>query len=316
MKKMTSLPFLKRKLLKLHQKGMTLIEIMVAVTIMLVVLSAILYSVASSVATGSMQQNLSRMMENGQLALNILARNIRNSGYQELIAAPNPVQDRDRFGQYLLGCSASSISTSTSALPGWGASCSGTNANDAIAMRFQGGQLDQLPNLTSGTTSTGSLDCAGQSVSGSSNEMDRGDGENMTIIDNRFYIHNNTLTCWGNGSNSALPLVQNIEEMKLWYGVSDKLLDSSGFPTLEGVTKRYMTAAELNSTYSTETDEERWNRVTAIRICIVVRSADKVGAESYDYKNCSGATVPGNGDQYLRRAMFTTVEISNVASGL
>lgn len=320
MRKNTPILFVKKKFNWFYQKGITLIEIMIAMGVMLIVLSAILYAVASSTATGLMQQNLSRMMENGQLALNILARSIRNAGYQELIAAPNPLLDRGHFGQYLLGCSNSSISSDRTGLPNWGASCSGTNTSDAIAMRFQGGQLNQLPGLTSGTTSIDALDCAGQlvarSIGGISNEINRGDGNNITIVDNRFYINNNTLTCLGNGSNSALPLVQNIEEMKFWYGVSDRVVDSGGFTTLQGFTKRYMTANELNTTYSTESNEERWSRVTAVRICIVVRSANRVGAESYDYKDCSGNIRPGNGDQHLRRAMFTTIEISNVAAGL
>lgn len=297
----------------LKHKGITLIEIMVAMAIMLIVLSAILLNVSSSTRSGAMQQNISNMMENGQMALNVLTRSIRNAGFQDFIKVPTPIEDRERFGQYIQGCSNGSFSGVVSTAPEWAAStCIAGGSSDAIAVRFQGGQLQELPG-NNGLVNLLSADCSGQPVIGADSKFNRGDGTDITIVDNRFFISDNELRCWGNGGKTALGLVENIEAMRLWYGVSDRVKDTSGAETLAAQTARYMTASDIDNKYGAE--EDRWNRVTAVRVCVLVRSANKVSSPSYTYTDCSGEEKTPT-DGFLRRAMFTTIEVANVATGL
>lgn len=313
------------------QKGMTIIEIMVAMVIMMVVLAAILLNVSSSTKSGRLQQSLSQMMEDGQIALNTIARGVRNAGYEEFTEVPDPLKDRPRLrnsvtlldSPYLLGCQGANVSTTvSSSVANWGASCPAVGTgSDSIALRYQGGQLQQIPIGSVSATDLDPRDCSGEKVTGSANELTRADGSTIMIVDNRFYISGNTLMCWGNGKNAPTELVSNIEQMKLWYGVAERVKDSGGFVTTAKVTSGYMTASQVASSFPNETVSgtegyDRWNRVTSVRVCVLVRSREPVSsAPSFTFTDCDGVAQPDPGDGFLRRAMFTTVEIPNVGAG-
>ncbi|CAK7029889.1 PilW family protein [Saezia sanguinis] len=313
------------------QKGMTIIEIMVAMVIMMVVLAAILLNVSSSTKSGRLQQSLSQMMEDGQIALNTIARGVRNAGYEEFTEVPDPLKDRPRLrnsvtlldSPYLLGCQGANVSTTvSSSVADWGAACPAVGTgSDSIALRYQGGQLQQIPVGSVSATDLDPRDCSGEEVTGSANELTRADGSTIMIVDNRFYISGNTLMCWGNGKNGATELVSNIVQMKLWYGVAERVKDSGGFVTTAKVTSGYMTASQVASSFPNETVSgtegyDRWNRVTSVRVCVLVRSREPVSsAPSFDYTDCDGVAQPDPGTGYLHRAMFTTVEIPNVGAG-
>ncbi len=64
------------------QLGMTLVEIMVAVTISLILLGGVLQIFSSSKQTYLMGEELGRLQENGRVVIDVLTRDIRMSGYQ------------------------------------------------------------------------------------------------------------------------------------------------------------------------------------------------------------------------------------------
>ena len=66
---------------KLYQSGMTLIEIMIALLIGAFLLGGVLQIFVSSKQTNRMQENLSRLQENGRFAMNFLTKDIRMAGY-------------------------------------------------------------------------------------------------------------------------------------------------------------------------------------------------------------------------------------------
>src|SRR5665647_3594938 len=66
---------------KNHQVGMTLIEIMIALLIGAFLLGGMLQIFINSKQTYRMQENLSRLQENGRFALDFLAKDIRMAGY-------------------------------------------------------------------------------------------------------------------------------------------------------------------------------------------------------------------------------------------
>lgn len=313
------------RLSRWKRRGLTLVEIVIAMGVMLIVLAAVLVNVSSSTNSGLFQKHMSRVMENGQVAINILSRNIRNAGYQQLVEVPDPLVEKSRFGQYLLGCSSQQVGTGAGVIDPWGIACGAASASDSIAVRFQGDQLSELPVIGTGNiTSTIQLaqDCAGRIVSGSANQTDRGDGTTITIVDNRFFLapnavgDNTDLVCRGNGGDgSSVVLVPNIEQLRFWYGVTDRSVDpNAGITVLTAQTARYMTAAQLATTYGSEGDQ-RWDRVASVRICVVARSDKPVAAGSSRYIDCNGvAQTPA--DNFLRRTIYTTVDIPNVSIGL
>lgn len=64
-----------------HQLGMTLIEIMIALLIGAFLLGGVLQVFVASKQTNRMQENLSRLQENGRFALDFMARDIRMTSY-------------------------------------------------------------------------------------------------------------------------------------------------------------------------------------------------------------------------------------------
>ena len=65
-----------------RQKGLTLIEIMIAIGLSVILLTGVIQIFNSSKATYRLQDNLSRMQENGRFSLDFLARDVRMAGYQ------------------------------------------------------------------------------------------------------------------------------------------------------------------------------------------------------------------------------------------
>ncbi len=66
---------------KPYQTGMTLIEILIALLIGAFLLGGVLQIFVSSKQTNRMQENLSRLQENGRFAMNFLTKDIRMAGY-------------------------------------------------------------------------------------------------------------------------------------------------------------------------------------------------------------------------------------------
>ena len=65
-----------------NQRGMTLVEIMVAITISLVLLGGVMQIFLSSKQTYRMNEELARLQENGRLVLDLLSRDVRMTGFQ------------------------------------------------------------------------------------------------------------------------------------------------------------------------------------------------------------------------------------------
>ena len=304
-----------------HQRGVSLIEILVALAISGAVLAGVLLSVASAARSSASQTEQSAMVENGQYALNLLSKHIRNAGYESIKAVDKiPVKDRPRFGAYILGCKSGTITATTVALPDWGATCNSDDGdNDAIAVRYQGGQLTTLPNSAENVTDIGAsanlqaLDCSGKVVTATTMG---GDGNPIAIVDNRFFVNdNNELVCIGNGTGAGSePMVQNIEQLRITYGVTKRELNAAGIAILENQTVQYMSAGYLES--SAAPGENPWERVTSVRICVVARSPNPVPSlPTHDFMNCNGVLQTPPADGFARKALFTVVEIPNVGPG-
>jgi len=73
--------------IKNKQQGMTLIEILIALVLGLFLLAGIFQIFLSSKQSYRMQENMSRMQENGRFAMEFLSRDVRMAGYQGCSAA-------------------------------------------------------------------------------------------------------------------------------------------------------------------------------------------------------------------------------------
>ncbi len=85
---------------KPSQTGMALIEIMIALLIGAFLLGGVLQIFVSSKQTNRMQENLSRLQENGRFAMDFLARDIRRAGYRKCLTytVPTPITGTNDTG--------------------------------------------------------------------------------------------------------------------------------------------------------------------------------------------------------------------------
>ncbi|EAZ99026.1 PilW family protein [Marinobacter sp. ELB17] len=204
---------------------------------------------------------------------------------------------------------------------------------DSIALSYKADEFNTVPTTASTPLPT---DCLGYALNqikavipgipnGHGSGVFEADPENVFyfVADNRFYIDTSSATatppsvpslyCQGNGINStAQPLVKNIEDMQITYGVE---IPDNQTRTVAG----YLRADELLAhpdpdVLAAFTPQERWRKVVTVRICLLVRSENAVVSDpaSARYFNCAGTleTAPPD-DLRLRRTYSTTVMLRN-----
>ena len=321
-----------------HEHGFSLIELMISITIGLVIVVAAMSAYLGASAAGKASEVQSRMNEDAQAALSILAQQIRLAGTNPVqpnradAFRYNPVYDLTYVGgsvtSYGNGTTSYTVSAPVSAYSIRG--CDGTFSNvtatlatsldalvtcgtstlpDSIAISYEADRYNTIP---SGSAPT---DCVGSAIPTTINAtFTSGTSTNATfrVADNRFYIASTanvpSLYCKGIGS-STQPLVENIEDMQFLYGTVSTTATSTT-ATVAG----YLNASEV-ATLSTvpTTDATRWGKVLTVRICVVVRSENPAvaNATSGRYVKCDGSTDTTQTDLRLRRAYSTTVVLRN-----
>lgn len=332
-----------------NNKGLSLVELMISLTIGLVIIAAAMSAYIGSSSASKMAEAQSRMNEDAQAALAILAQQITMAGNNAIqrnrIDHTDPLISSLRNPVYgtgtsygvalsphsIRGCDGNFANTSTAASIS-ALTCSGTNATttpDALAISYEADQFNTTP------TSAGvPTDCLGNTlpnitatnlpvVTNSSPYTTGLQNATYRVAENRFYIGtsaaiNNvpSLYCSGNGgtvtpNRQAQPLVENIEDLQLLYGATSSV-DLTPTSTVAG----YISASDVNglTAYIPATIlNNPWERVVSVRICIIVRSEEQIApsAESAQYTDCDGDLVTTPPDLRLRRAFSTTVVLRN-----
>lgn len=325
--------------LRHRQRGLTLVELLVSMAIGLVLMLAIISAYLGSAGASSVTQAQGRMNEDAQAALLILGQHVRMAGYnpkQSKYAATgpyvppagtadtarNPVFDANNWA--IRGCDGTFTNLATAGVTSSTLAC-GTSGSASLAVRYEADGENTVKN-----TSGQATDCLGQMLPALSGSVNAWDAATSTVVgktvtfsaaESRFYIGTTTavtspsLYCKGNASGgSAQPLVENVEDMKITYGVAQSTGSPTTTPTL--TVAGYLSAAELESVVTTPafaSVQDRWSKVATVRICLIVRSEQPVAPsiDSARYNDCSGNTVTNPPDLRLRRAYSTTIVLRN-----
>lgn len=235
------------------QHGLTLIEIMVAMTIGLIILIGVGTVFLSSLRTYRIQEDSARLQESGRYALEAIGRSVRQAGFSNM-----PISG-DMFAGFA------------------GVPVNGTNAaTDTITLQYDG--------------LAGDRDCEGTQLA-----------VNAVVTETYSLNANNELVCDGiDAGNAAQPLVGNVFDMQILYGI-DTNTDQS--------VDQYQAAPG------------NWNQVRSARVCVLVRSDNNVNDVPQRYLNCGGAlgtagggaafTNAAAGDNFLYRAFVATFNLRN-----
>lgn len=269
-----------------HQRGISLIELMISMVIGLVVVGAVLVSIMGSSKSGKFESAYAQMNEDAQIGLSILSRDIQMAGYSEptalvntgTVPAPVYVLNFGNLATAIFGCD-----TDFSNPVAVNVAC-GVGTNAAIEMSYQAD--------TQSTVATGGApsDCLGAAIAAGP----------PYIVRNRYYISSGNsgrpeLYCAGVGG-SGQPLIENIDSMSLLYGMQVAAAPRQ--------VVRYVSATSVAGVGAAE-----WNNVVSVRVCLIVRSSQPIldtgGEDTLRYRDCAGVSQTSN-DRYLRRAYFTT----------
>lgn len=196
--------------MKLKQRGVGLVEIMIALTVALFLLFGLSSIFITTRATYKSQNSLAGLQDNERLAMTLLGSIIQSAGY-----FPYPsVANRNTALPAATGPGPLSVSFAA------GQSISGgtVGGNDSVVVRYMTAPGDTIFNCMGGTNT----------------------GATNTVYYNTFTLSGNTLYCSVNGA-TAQPLVSGVSGITVLYGV-----DAGG----SGSASAYLPEATVTSTSS------------------------------------------------------------------
>ncbi len=319
------------------QRGLSLVELMVSLTIGLFLLGAVGIIYVNTVTTSRSSTQESQMNEDASLALELLQQQIRLTGFSNVDTASG---NRLFTGQAVFGCqgdsgataNGSSFSDDDAAFTALACNGGGTR-QDSFAVRYEASLLNsQTARNAAGADRPGN--CAHEALEPWA-ALTAGEGatvDNIALADNRYYIANDngTPSLWcqgrtGAGFRAATALIPNIEDMQVQYAVTAQPV--AGLPIPHQVNGYVDADHAVLGAFAAN-----WSRVAALRICLVARSArpvptgdNPVGTANPDgttlvaglgtYLDCDGVSRTAT-DRFIRRAYVTTVQLRNTRPGL
>lgn len=272
----------------LREKGYSLVEFMIAIAISLIIMLAVAIAWQTGFKTQQSQTDVSRLNETVRFAIDLLSREIKQSGLIDKATLSTTVPAEANFcstspnGSAIVGANdPASISPggpiSAGHLP------TGTtqilNLSDAIRVRYYG--ADPNAGTQGALQSTNyTYDCLGNKVTTAG-----------TLVEDTLYVaadpnNNNQPTLWCNTSNpnavqSPLPMVAGVESLQLLYG------EDTSSP-LDGIVDRYVPWQLVTNP----------NNILSIKVSIVARSANTVSLDTtaktfYHFGGSPGSGTPG-----------------------
>lgn len=283
-----------------RQKGVSLIELMIAMVVGLVLMAGVGTVYMSSKRNYQARDQLSLMDESARIALNALTKHLEHAGY----ATPSKLALGDYM--YALG----------DANPPQ-ASCGGTetgvhkdlNLTTFASRATQDNYKPDSVNTTGDAVSVRFLgdpllftDCANGQLPVNC-QVGTAPSMEAALIYNTFFVNDSggqpSLMCSGSRNTSAAPIVPGIENIQFLYGV-DVNTDSA--------VDQYMDATAVETA-------GYWQRVISIKAGILVRSLEPVlpTAEAQSYQVLDVALT--RNDRFQRAVYSAVIHLRNVVDG-
>jgi type IV pilus assembly protein PilW len=239
-----------------RQRGVTLVELMIALAIGLLIVLVITGAYMSGIGAQRAQTDMTRLEESARFGFDLLSRAIRRSGYRDVTSA-YPVgyignRPQEFCGTDPTGSAIRATNDAATVDLGGGVTANVVNNSDTITVRYYG-QDNPAHTAADGVV----LDCLGNAVR-------RG-----TLVQDTIYVaadpaNNNEPTLFCSTDNPAgagnLALIPGVETMQLLYSE-----DTDG----DTVANRYVPANKL-----TAIDDAR-----GILVSLIVRTTGATGSD-------------------------------------
>ncbi|MFZ4550795.1 MAG: PilW family protein [Aquabacterium sp.] len=273
-----------------HHRGVTLPELMIGLALGLLISAAALGLLWGSERTQRTARALAQMSEDASLAHQILRHHLLLAGWQ-MPAGESP----GARPMAVFACQGG-VSADTEAAPMTDWRCLDTSGPDALIVRYEADRHNTLPTVDHEPT-----DCLGHHVDPIPSETP--DALPHTWVDNRFVVKAGALRCKGPGLGPAQPMVDNILDMQIQLGLSAEPGSSPGTSRV----MHYLSPHDMGPV-----GHARWQRVRAVRICLIVRSPTPLTDAPSTYPGCDGRTQTAP-TPHLYRNYTQTVLLPNVA---
>lgn len=322
---------------KVHQQGFSLIEIMISLVIGTFLLGGVLQIFMHTRETNKMQENLSRMQENGRFTLDLLTQDIRMAGFRGCAALSTVVSDPIPLPAFT---TATEVTANNDTTNNWdsvacGPSSKCTIDTDVIHISFaescHGNLSADMTGISSpiniSTNNTCSINSGDALLISSCQTGDifRSTSSGTTISHsplNNIYTNNAATELFKYHAYSYF--IRESEtgssEKSLWRWDRAATASSSNPVELtEGIENMQViygedTDSDGVANYYVDADAAALNmaNVVSIRISLLMRSKDNnltSIARGYDYMGSSIAAT--SGDKYLRRVFTSTIAVRN-----
>jgi len=287
------------------QGGRSLIETMIGMAIGVTVLGSVMSTVIHTSVSSRTSDSVSKLTEDAQITMDLIANHVRMAGFSQprLNTLPG-VPSTNYNGVPIRGCDGPMADRTA---PMNAIAC-GANGPNEFSIAYEA-DLFNTVNLANLPT-----DCLGRPVPMQPSAF----GGNFAVAENRFFIADNNgdpaLFCAGNGVPGAfatpMVLAENVEDLRVTYGLTGVETGQHNEQVFEGRTNSYSTASELDLNFAAEAVDLRWNRVSAVRLCLQLRTNDNVTTEPTPYVDCQGNLVTPP-DRRLRVSVATTIVLKN-----
>lgn len=253
------------------QQGLTLVELMVALTIGSLVLLFLVEIFAQASQNSRLQRNIAWLQEDGRIALEVITRELRLAGFRPAGTLEDAVT----------GCPAVANWAAPATCSVFGADnlANGSTVTDGIGVAY---------------LNDGSMDDCNGGLTGAPNAP--------VLIYARFYLNGSTLTL--NCSGATQPLLNNIERLEVLYGVAGPLEAANPLPSIPNV--QYQKAAAV--TDWTRVISARVSLLVRSRDSNLVSDAQTYW---FDTGGDGNPQSTSSNDGYLRQAFSSVVLLRN-----
>jgi type IV pilus assembly protein PilW len=285
--------------------GFSLVELLVSLALGLGVVAALLSAYLASGRSSRQAQAMAQITEDAGAAMQVLRQALAMAGYSRPLAVDGDGHfvkllhtGLGAANQELVGCDGGTFVNLAVAIDALRCSAARAGAPDALALVFEADVSNSV--LSSAGVP---LDCLGNSLA----TIDPGSGYPVYYLAySRFYVATSdasprdALFCRGAGAAGGQALVENIANLQFTYGVAG--------PSDTQQVVKYVAAPPLVGPAAAD-----WPLVRAVRVCVVVASADEVMDTPTPYYGCDLAreTRMTPADRRLYRAFTTTVVLNN-----
>ena len=321
----------RRRPLSTAQAGLTLIELLVAMTLGLLIVLAASAALLVSRQGFFAVDAASQLRDNARYAQNIVQRVGVQAGFKNVFfagaASLNPNPEPHVFGINNAQRSESQGWDDSSA---WGTTDAGKNSDKLVL----GAQTSSASPLSAASDNT-MIDCLGVAPTALPTDADdrfisilhvqaSSDGEPSLMCTREA----------SGGGFEAQPLVQGVESFQVLYGVDNVVPNTAPTGTTDSVPERYLRANQLTVTGNDAATYANWRRVRSLRIGMVLRSqpgsavdtasqtfyplgtskssaSGDVGSAFADATNDPGSEFTPAVDRRLRQVVTFTVHLRN-----